>query len=117
MFHDDRGLIQGTLELLVLRTLSWGPTHGYGIASWIEVITDDALKVEEGSLYPTLHRMEEKGLVTARWGISENNRKAKFYEMTAAGRRKLVAKTKSWHTLAEAMHRALTHRQAPDWAR
>jgi transcriptional regulator len=86
LFNDDRGLLQGTLELLILKALSGGAAHGYGIASWIEDATEDALRVEEGSLYPALHRMERKGWVEAEWGVSENNRKAKFYSLTAAGR-------------------------------
>jgi transcriptional regulator len=116
MYADDRGLLQGTLELLILKTLSWGPTHGYGVARWIEVITGDALRVEEGSLYPALHRMEEKGFITAEWGTSDNNRKAKFYQLTAKGRTQLREKTAGWEHFAGAMKKALTHRQAPVWA-
>lgn len=117
MYADDRGLLQGTLELLILKTLSWGATHGYGIASWIEVITDDALRVEEGSLYPALHRMEEKGHIASTWGLSDNNRKAKFYHLTVKGRAHLRERTAGWEHFADAMHKALTHRQAPAWAK
>jgi transcriptional regulator len=117
MFNDDRGLLQGTLDLLILKTLSWGRTHGYGIASWIEQITDDALRVEEGSLYPALHRLERKGLIAASWGHSENNRKAKFYELTDEGRHELGAKTAGWSQLVLAVGKALENKQAPNWAR
>src|ERR687897_152414 len=103
IYGDDRGLLQGTLDLLVLRTLSWGPAHGYSVASWIEQITDDALRVEEGSLYPALHRLERKKLISSRWGLSENNRKAKFYSLTAKGRKELEAKTDGWARLVVAV--------------
>jgi transcriptional regulator len=116
MFTDDRGLLQGTLDLLILKTLSWGPAHGYGIASWIEVVTDDALRVEEGSLYPALHRLEEKKYIEASWGLSDNNRRAKFYELTTKGRTQLRERTAGWEHFAVAMRKALTNRQAPDWA-
>src|SRR5215208_1589216 len=76
-------LLQGTLDVLVLKTLSWGAMHGYGIARWIQQVTDDVLQIEEGSLYPALHRMERKGWIEARWGLSENNRRAKYYTLTA----------------------------------
>ena len=76
--EKDFGLLQGTLELLVLKTLSWGPMHGYGIAAWIESATTDALRVEEGSLYPALHRMTRKGWIKAEWAITENTRRAKY---------------------------------------
>jgi len=99
MFHDDRGLLQGTLELLILKALSWTEAHGYGIARWIEQATDDALRVEEGSLYPALHRMAAKGWVDSEWGVSENNRRAKFYRLTSKGRRALTTKTRGWSQL------------------
>jgi len=117
MYNDDRGLLQGTLDLLVLKTLTWGPAHGYGIASWIEQITGDALRVEEGSLYPALHRLERKGLIESEWGLSENNRKAKFYGLTAAGRAALGEKSEAWQRLVEVVGRALAHQDAPGWAR
>lgn len=107
MLHDDRGLLQGTLELLILKALSGGEAHGYGIARWIEHVTGDALRVEEGSLYPALHRMAAKGWVTADWGTSENNRRAKFYGLTPKGRRELAAKTRGWTQLVEVVGRAL----------
>src|SRR5919202_2414697 len=77
---------RGAIELLILKTVSWGPMHGYAIGKWIQDTTDDALRVEEGSLYPALHRLEDKGLIEAKWGVSENNRQAKFYSLTSRGR-------------------------------
>ena len=109
MLHDDRGLLQGTLELLILKALSGSEAHGYGIARWIEHATDDALSVEEGSLYPALHRMARKGWVESDWGISENNRRAKFYHLTAKGRRQLSEKTRGWNRTVEIVAKALSH--------
>ena len=117
MFTKDSGLLQGTLELLVLKTLSWGPMHGYGIASWIESATGDVLRVEEGSLYPALYRMSRKGWLKAEWGTSENNRKAKFYRLTAEGERQFREQTTGWQRFASAVSRAVAVTQAPSWAR
>jgi len=110
MLHEDRGLLQGTLELLILKALSCGDAHGYGIARWIEEATDDALRVEEGSLYPALHRMSGKGWLESEWGVSENNRRARYYTLTAAGRRELSTKTKGWSWLVETVGKALSTR-------
>ena len=96
-------VLQGTLDLMILKTLSWAPTHGYGIARWIEQCTSDVLQVEEGSLYPALHKLEENGLIAAEWGISEHNRRAKFYRLTAAGRAALETESASWKQIAEAV--------------
>ena len=117
MFAKDSGLLQGTVELLVLKTLSWGPMHGYGIASWIESVTDDVLRVEEGSLYPALYRMAKKGWIKGEYGLSENNRRAKYYRLTAEGRKQLAEQTKGWQRLAAAVSQAVTTMQAPSWAR
>jgi len=117
VFAKDSGLLQGTLELLVLKTLSWGPMHGYGIASWIESATGDVLRVEEGSLYPALYRMTKKGWIKGAWGTSENNRKAKFYSLTVEGRRQLLEQTTGWQRLAAAVNNAVTSSTAPSWAR
>lgn len=117
MVAKDAGLLQGTMELLILKTLSWGPMHGYGIASWIESVTDDVLKVEEGSLYPALYRMARKGWIRGEWGVSENNRRAKYYQLTAEGRRQLTEQVTGWQRMAEAVTRAVTATQAPAWAR
>jgi transcriptional regulator len=100
-------LLQGTLDILVLKALTWGPLHGYAVARWIQQVTDDALRIEEGSLYPALHRLEERDLVGAEWGVSENNRRAKFYRLTAAGRRHLQAETSNWTRYVEAVRKVL----------
>lgn len=101
-------LLQGTLDLLVLKTLSWGPAHGYGIARWIQQLTADALRVGEGSLYPALHRLEERGWIEAEWRISEHNRKAKFYRLTAEGRRQLTEEVASWGDFVAAVGKVLS---------
>jgi PadR family transcriptional regulator, regulatory protein PadR len=111
------GLLQGTLDLLVLKTLSWGSAHGYAIAKWIQDVTDDALRVEEGSLYPSLHRLEKRGLVRAQWGMSENNRRAKYYELTANGRRELRAEASNWSAFTGAVTKVLASPDRPSWAR
>ena len=100
---DKAELLQGTLDMLVLRTLRAGALHGYGIASRIGQLSEGYLQVEEGSLYPALHRMERRGWIEAEWGLSESNRRAKYYQLTAAGRRQLVAKTSAWHNLVNAI--------------
>lgn len=117
MFAKDSGLLQGTVELLVLKTLSWGPMHGYGIASWIESATDDALSVEEGSLYPALYRMTRKGWIKAQWGVTENNRRAKYYHLTAEGRRQFKDQMSGWQRFATAVTQAVTTKTAPSWAK
>ena len=117
MFTDNAGLLQGTLELLILKTLSWGPMHGYGIASWIESATSDALRVEEGSLYPALYRMTRKGWIKPTWGISENNRRAKFYHLTADGKKQFRDQTSGWQRFAAAVDQAVNTTTAPSWAR
>jgi PadR family transcriptional regulator, regulatory protein PadR len=100
-------ILRGTLDLLILKALSWGPSHGYGVARWIERATADALEVGEGTLYPALHRLEERGWVVASWGTSENNRRAKFYALTAAGRGQLGVEVESWRRYAAAVFAAL----------
>lgn len=97
-------LLQGTLDLLVLKTLSLDqPMHGWGIAQRIQQISRDVLQVNQGSLYPALHRLEDAGWIAAEWGVSENNRRARFYRLTAAGRRQLVAETEGWERFAGAV--------------
>lgn len=100
-------LLQGTLDALILKTLSRGPRHGYAIARWLEETTDDALQIEEGSLYPALYRMEKRGWIEAEWGISELNRKAKFYRLTAVGRAQLDAETAQWESFTSAVAKVL----------
>jgi PadR family transcriptional regulator, regulatory protein PadR len=103
----ETGLPQGTLDLLVLRTLADGEMHGFAVARRIEALTEDALRIEEGTMYPALHRLERRGLLTANWGVSENNRRAKFYRLTADGRRSLRREEDGWHQLVEAVGRVL----------
>jgi len=104
---EKKDLLQGTLDLLILRVLNGGPMHGFGIAQKIHVLSADALRVEEGSLYPALYRMEAKGWIKAEWGQSENNRKAKFYQLTAKGRKQLGAEQDTWTRLAAAIGQVL----------
>ena len=107
MFNKGDGVLQGTVELLILKRLSCGPMHGYGIATWIEEATDDALRVEEGSLYPALYRMLRKGWIKAEWGVSDNNRRAKFYRLTKAGEREFTQQANGWVRLTDAVSRAM----------
>jgi len=100
-------LLQGTLDLLILRTLIFGPQHGQGIARAIQEISEEELLVDHGALYPALQRLEERGWVSAKWGTSSNNRKARFYTLTAAGRKQLVRETTKWKRLAQAIGRIL----------
>src|SRR3954468_5082509 len=95
--------LKGTLDLMILKTLSWAPAHGYGIARWIEQCTGDALQVEEGSLYPALYKLEENGIIVADWGVTENNRRAKFYRLTAAGKKQLRTSHDYWSRFAKAV--------------
>jgi len=110
-------LLQGTLDLLVLKTLSWGPAHGYDVARWIQDVTGDVLRVEEGSLYPALHRLEKRRLLKSSWGVSRNNRRAKYYEITAKGREALAAETGTWSDFTKAVASVLTSTDRPAWAR
>ena len=96
-------LVYGSLDMLILRTLLWGPIHGHGIAKSIERMSEDALKVEHGSLYTALQRLQQEGWVTSEWGVSKNNQRAKYYRLTAAGRRQLVAETSRWERFVRAI--------------
>jgi len=100
-------VLRGTLDLLILRAASWRPAHGYAIARWIEQATDDVLRIEEGSLYPALHRLEARGWIEAEWGASENNRRAKYYTLTPKGRAQLRVETATWTRFANAVFAAL----------
>ena len=101
-------MLLGTLDMLILRTLITGPAHGHTIAHAIERTSEDVLQVEQGSLYPALHRLENRGWVASYWGISENNRKAKYYKLTAAGRKQLIVETGRWRQIVRAIGRILT---------
>jgi PadR family transcriptional regulator, regulatory protein PadR len=100
-------LLQGTVDLLILRTLQAGPLHGWGISERIQQISEDVLRVNQGSLYPALHRLEHQGWIKAEWGVSELGRRARFYKLTAAGRKQLEMETKSWARMAGAIGRVL----------
>jgi PadR family transcriptional regulator, regulatory protein PadR len=102
-------VLQGTLALLVLKTLVRGPMHGYGITLHIQMLSKEVLRVEEGSLYPALHRMAQDGWIKAEWGVSENNRRARFYSLTPAGRKQLAEEEKSWARLTQAVAGVLQH--------
>ncbi len=107
MANARTDLLQGTLELLILKTLARESMHGYGIAQRIHEATDDLLKIEDGSLYPALYRMEERGWVASDWGVSENNRRAKFYKLTRAGRKQFEAECANWERVSQAVSRIL----------
>lgn len=107
MSDDGMDLLKGTLDVLVLKALTWGPRHGYAVARWIEDATTGELQVEDGALYHALHRLEKQGWVESEWGVSETNRRARYYTLTRAGRRQLAAKTATWTRYAEAVFAAL----------
>jgi transcriptional regulator len=109
----DLDLLQGTLDLLILKTLTWGSMHGYAVARWISDTTDDDLQIEEGALYTALHRMEKRGLLASEWGVSEKNRKAKYYELTALGRKQLRSQTDVFTRYARAVFKVLQVAHAP----
>jgi transcriptional regulator len=100
-------LLYGTLDVLVLKTLSWQPMHGYAIATWIRQRTDDTLVLDDAALYKALHRLEQQGAVESEWGLSENNRRAKYYQLTTDGRRQLRAEMSTWRTFAAAVNAVL----------
>jgi PadR family transcriptional regulator len=104
---ENLDLLKGTLDVLVLKALTWGPRHGYAVANWIQDVTRGTLQVEEGALYHALHRLERNGWAASEWGVSETNRRAKYYTLTPAGRRQLVARTATWTRYAEAIFAAL----------
>jgi PadR family transcriptional regulator, regulatory protein PadR len=104
---EDLDLLQGTLDVLILKTLTWGPRHGYAVARWLHDTSDDVLRVEEGALYPALHRLERRGWIESEWGLSENNRRAKYYQLTPAGRTQLSAEASEWRQYAEAIFKVL----------
>ena len=116
MATDGRQYLQGTLEVLVLKTLSWGPMHGYGIAGWLADRTTGTLEIEQGSLYPALHRMERRGWISAEWRVTEKNRRGKFYRLTAEGRNRLRRDARAWSRFAGAVAEVLDGNEAPAWA-
>lgn len=114
MAREPIEVMQGSLDLLVLRTLNWGPRHGYDILSWLRESTDGALRIADAALYPALHRMEARGLITSEWGLSDNNRRAKYYVLTDSGRQALRVEAKQWNQYAALVSRILS---APERAR
>jgi transcriptional regulator len=112
MADENLNLLQGTLDVLVLKALIFGPQHGYAVARWIRDTTDGTLEVEEGALYTALHRLEKRRWLTSEWGLSENNRRAKYYLLTEDGRNQLVAKEQSWMRYAEAVFKVLRASEA-----
>ena len=108
MTETGLDLLRGTLDVLVMKSLSWGPLHGYGVAEWIGRRTGDEILVEEGALYPALHRLEKRGMVESEWGLSENNRRARYYQLTANGRRSLQRETALWRRYRDAVDRVLS---------
>jgi transcriptional regulator len=107
MADAEIDLLRSSLDLLILKALAWGPRHGYAVAEWIEQATDDAYSLEEGTLYPALHRLERKGWVEAEWGVSRTNRRARFYRITPAGRAQFRGQAQAWQKRAEAIAAAL----------
>jgi transcriptional regulator len=108
--NKKAGILQGSLDLLVLQSLRQGPMHGYAITRHIKSVSKDFLQIEEGSLYPALHRMERKGWIAASWGTSESNRRAKFYQLTPDGKKQLKAETKAWEQMSEAIDLVVNYR-------
>lgn len=107
MANEKSDLLQGTLDLLILKSLQNEPMHGFGISVRIRQMSDEVLQVEQGSLYPALYRLEDRGWIKAEWGVSENNRRARFYELTAAGRKQLTAETDEWRRVSAAINLVL----------
>jgi transcriptional regulator len=103
MSQNEVGLLQGTLDFLILKTLSWGEMHGFEISRWIQQATEDVLRVEEGTLYPALHRLDRKGLITGQWGVSDRGRRAKFYRLTPAGEKALRQEAREWSRFVNAV--------------
>ena len=103
----DLDLLRGTLDMLVLKALIWGPRHGYAVTAWIRETTDEALSIDDGALYGALHRLQARGWIAAEWGLSDHNRKAKYYSLTAAGRKALKAQAATWERYALAVSRVM----------
>ena len=116
MNDQKLGILKGALDVLILKALTWGPMHGYAISRWIREVTEEAFEIQEGVLYPALHRLERKGWIESEWGLSENNRRAKFYELTKLGRKQLETEMSTWSRFAEAVGKVVEATKAPDWA-
>ncbi len=107
MLAPEGGLLRGTLDLLILKAVSWGPRHGYAVAEWVRMVTDEELLVEEGPLYTALHRLEKQGWIVAEWGYSENNRKAKYYQLSRRGQQQLRDEVSNWERYVRAIGKAI----------
>ncbi len=116
MSEQKIGVLKGAMDVLILKALSWGPMHGYSVSRWIRQVTDETFELQEGVLYPALHRLERKGWIQSEWGLSENNRRAKFYELTPLGRKQLQREMSTWARFAEAVGKVVNAKDAPDWA-
>ena len=110
---DEIEVRQGTLDMLVLKALTWGPMHGYSVLAWLRQTTESELRIEDAALYPALHRMEARGLIESEWGLSENNRRAKYYRLTVDGRRALRAETESWTRYVMVIGKVLSATEQP----
>src|SRR3954470_19044961 len=113
MARQEVDLLQGTLDMLVLKALTWGPMHGYSVLAWLRDTTDGDLRIEDAALYPALHRLEARGLIDSEWGLSENNRRAKYYRLTTDGKRALRAEATSWNRYVDIVARVLGAAQQP----
>jgi len=115
MSEERLGILKGALDVLVLKALSWGPMHGYGVSYWIRQVTNDAFDLQEGVLYPALHRLESKGWIDSTWGVSDNNRRAKYYELTRIGRQQLRHELTTWSRFADAVSKVVNATAKPQW--
>jgi PadR family transcriptional regulator, regulatory protein PadR len=111
--NEPTEVLKGTLDLMILKALSWGPMHGYGVVQWLKQTTDAALQVEDGAMYPALHRLQRKGWIAAEWGVTENSRRAKYYELTAAGRAQLKRELAGWARFSDAVRKVVEATDAP----
>ena len=110
---EQTDVLKGTLDLMILKALSWGGTHGYGVTKWIRQTTDGTLDIDDGALYPALHRLERRGWISAEWGVSENNRRAKYYQLTPEGRRQLRRELTNWARFSEAVGKIVKANRQP----
>jgi transcriptional regulator len=111
--RHNTDVLRGTLDLMILKALSWGPAHGYGVLKWIRSTTQDTLQVEDGALYPALHRLEARGWIEAEWGVSENNRRARYYALTVEGRRQLRRELTTWSRFSDALEKIVNASERP----
>ena len=116
MAREELEVLQGTLDLLVLKALTWGPMHGYNILGWLRQTTEGELRIEDAALYPALHRIEARGWIESEWGLSENNRRAKYYHLTPTGRKELRAEADGWHRYVRMVARVLSAPEQPAWS-